>query len=244
MLTKQESTLLKGYLALAPDPEATFIYEELQGYLFGLAMTPGLLLPNEWVPVIFGDQPPLFDPLDQVEEMHNCLIQVYSTLRAKFQKDKLSFPFTMGELDEGKIEELYGWVSGFEEALGLYEQLWDPEEYDDIPEHLTQEIYHSLMTIQGLVDPAEVMDFFENMPEEAFQEIFPDREALHEDREMQVQMFLLASLPLAVETLQNHARTIENLLSESQAEEKSAKTGMSRKPGKANIIKVDFGQRK
>lgn len=244
MLTKQESTLLKSYLALAPDPEATFTYEELQGYLFGLAMTPGPLLPSEWVPVIFGDQPPLFDTPGQVAEMHTCLIQVYSKLKAKFQKDKLPFPFTMEKLYTEKLEALYGWVSGFEEALALCEPLWDPEEYNDIPQHLTQEIYHSLMTVQGLVDPAEVMDFFENMPEEAFQEIFPDKDASHEDREMQVQMFLLASLPLAVETLQNHARVIEILLSKRQAEEKSAKKSASRKPGKANIIKVDFGQKK
>ncbi|MFT5730118.1 MAG: yecA family protein [Desulforhopalus sp.] len=244
MLTKEESTSLKSYLALAPNPEGTFTFEELEGYLFGLAMTPGLLLPSEWVPVIFADETPPFDTLDQVEEMHKCLIQVYSKLAARFQNNQLPFPFNLEELDSEKIEDLYAWVSGFEEAITLKEELWDPEENDNIPEQLVEQLYHSLMTIQGLVDPAEVMDFFENMPKEAFQEVFPNRDESPENREMQVQMFLLASLPLAVETLQIHARRIENIPSKGSIKKKSTKKRETTGTHKANIINVDFGQKK
>ena len=244
MLTKEESTSLKSYLALAPNPEGTFTFEELQGYLFGLAMTPGLLLPSEWVPVIFADETPKFDTLNQVEEMHKCLIQVYSKLSAQFHKNQLPFPFNLEELDSDKIEEVYAWVSGFEEAITLKEELWDPEENDNIPEQLVQQIYHSLMTIQGLVDPAEVMDFFENMPKEAFQEVFPDRAESPEDREMQIQMFLFASLPLAVETLQIHARRIEKIASKDGVEKTSTKKRKTTGTHKSNVINVDFGKKK
>ncbi|MFT5702133.1 MAG: yecA family protein [Desulforhopalus sp.] len=237
MLTKQESILLQSYLSLSPNPEGTFTLEELQGYLFGLAMTPGLLLPSEWVPVIFGDETPPFDTEGQVEKMHSSLIQVYSKMSAQFQEKKLTFPFNLNELNSEAVEELYDWVSGFEEALTLNEEAWDPEEYDDLPEQLVQQLYHSLMTIQGLVDPEEVMDFFENMPTEAFQEVFPEADSSPEDREMQIQMFLLASLPLAVETLQNHARIVGNDVSTMKTEKKT-------KSKKSNIIEVDFGQKK
>lgn len=240
MLTKEESTSLKSYLALAPNPEGTFTFEELQGYLFGLAMTPGILLPSEWVPVIFADETPRFDTLDQVEEMHRCLIQVYSKLAAEFQNNNLPFPFDLEELDSDIIEDLYAWVSGFEEALALKEEVWDPEENDEIPERVVEQLYHSLMTIQGLVDPAEVMDFFENMPQEVFQEVFPTKDDSPENREMQIQMFLLASLPLAVETLQNHARKIENIDSKDESTQTSEPAGAN----KQNVIKVDFGQKK
>jgi yecA family protein len=244
MLTKEESTSLKSYLALAPNPEGTFTFEELEGYLFGLAMTPGLLLPSEWVPVIFADETPKFDTLDQVEEMHRCLIQVYSKLAARFLNNQLPFPFNLEELDSEKIEDLYAWVSGFEEAITLKEELWDPEENDNIPEQLVEQLYHSLMTIQGLVDPAEVMDFFENMPKEAFQEVFPNRDESPENREMQVQMFLLASLPLAVETLQIHAKRIESTLSKGDIKKKSTKKRKPTGTHKANVINVDFGKKK
>lgn len=244
MLTKEESASLKHYLALAPNPEGTFIFEELKGYLFGLAMTPGLILPSEWVPVIFADETPKFDTLDQVEEMHRCLIQVYSKLSARFQNNQLQFPFNLEELDSDKIEDLYAWVSGFEEAINLKEEVWEPEENGDIPEQHVQQLYHSLMTIQGLVDPAEVMDFFENMPKEAFQEVFPDRAKTPQDREMQVQMFLLASLPLAVETLQIHSKRIDKIHSNKDGKKKSTSKPKTTGTHKANVINVDFGKKK
>jgi len=182
--------------------------------------------------------------LGQVEEMHKCLIQVCSKLSARFHTNQLPFPFDLEELDSDKIEALYAWVSGFEEAITLKEEVWDPEENDKMPDQLVQQLYHSLMTIQGLVDPAEVMDFFENMPKEAFQEVFPNKADSPEDREMQIQMFLLASLPLAVETLQIHARRIDNIPSKGDVEKKSTKNHKTTGTHKDNVINVDFGQKK
>lgn len=242
MLTKEETSSLKNYLSLAPNPEGTFTFEELQGYLFGLAMTPGILLPSDWVPVIFGDEVPVFDTEDQVEAMHSCLIQVYSKLSADFQEQNLHFPFDLNNMDSLSIEDLYAWVSGFEEALSLQEDVWDPEEFDQLPPKHTEQLYHSLMTIQGLVDPAEVMDFFENMPLEAFQEVFPDQENSPDDREVKIQMFLLASLPLAVQTLQKHCRLVEGKLIEEEEEKRPERKNNGSK--KSNVIPVDFGKKK
>ncbi|PHR25932.1 MAG: hypothetical protein COA36_13770 [Desulfotalea sp.] len=238
MFTKQESTSLQSYLALAPNPDATFTYEELKGYLFGLAMTPEKLPPNTWIPVIFGDEPPFPTPQNKIKNMNTCLTQVYNRLSVKFEEGKLHFPFNLEELDTETIEVLYAWVSGFEEALALCDHIWDPEEYEGIPKQLTQQLYHSLMTVQGLVDPEEVMDFFENMPQETFKEVFPNEDNSYDDREMQVQMFLFASLPLAVETIQNYARIVEKILTKSNSDKKPGKMK------KSNVIKVNFGQKK
>ena len=244
MLTKEETVTLKKYLALSPNQEYTFTFEELEGYLFGLAMTPGILLPSQWLPVIFGGDMPIFDTLDQAEEMNTCLIQVYNKLVANFHDDKLPFPFDLNALDNDAIDILYGWVSGFEEALALSDELWDPEEYDYLPEDEAQQLYHSLMTIEGLVDPSEVTEFFENMPEEIFLDVFPEHADSAEDRELQLQMFLLASLPLAVETLQNHARSLDARATKKDKKRKTTKSKNASSKGKSNIIKVDFGQKK
>lgn len=253
MLTKEESTTLQNFLDLAPDPEISFTFDELQGYLFGLAMTPGILLPSDWIPVIFGDLMPDFDENpEQVDEMHDCLIQVYSKMAADFQDRKLPFPFDLHDMDPEDIEEIYSWASGFEEALALNDELWDPEEYPELPEHTKQKVYHSLMTVEGLVDPTEVMDVFENLPDEAFAEVFPDMDASPDSREMQIQMFLLASLPLAVETLQNHARSVQSEIEpqevvQPEAKPKTKKTkakANTRTAKKSNIIAVDFKKKK
>ncbi len=246
MFTKEESTTIQNFLDLAPDPEISFTFDELKGFLFGLAMTPGILLPSDWIPVIFGDLMPEFDQLGQVEKMQGCLIQVYSKMAADFQDRKLPFPFDLHDLNSEDMEELYSWASGFEEALALHDEVWDPEEYPGLPEHTKQQIYHSLMTVEGLVDPTEVMDVFENLPDEAFEEVFPDMDGSPDSREMQIQMFLLASLPLAVETLQNHARIVQSEIEPHEMPKtKMKQKGPKVKAGKkSNIIEVDFKKKK
>lgn len=208
MLTAAEKKNMKSLLALAEDPDTTLSYNELLGYLFGLAMTPDIIVPSEWMPIIFGGDLPAFDSAEEMQTMTGNLIQVYNKSLADFQNNKLKFPFKIEKLKDSQLAPLYEWVSGFEEAIALRDELWDPEEYPDLSDRRKEEIYQSMMTIQGLVDPVEAMDYFEDMPDELFQEAFSGLESNFTDREAQIQVFLMASLPLAVETLQEHARTV------------------------------------
>lgn len=193
---------------MAENPDDTFSYEELQGYLFGLAMIPEPLIPSEWMPLIFGGDLPVFSSIEMTRKMTGHLLQAHNSYIANFHNKTLTFPFTIETLQEDQFAALYEWVSGFEEALALHEELWDPEEYPDVSEEKKEQLYHSMMTIQGLVDPVEAMDYFADMPEEVFRDAFAAMEMEPGDREAQIQIFLLASLPLAIETFQEHARAV------------------------------------
>ena len=208
MLTAAEKKHLKNLLAMADDPDTALSYDELLGFLFGLAMTPDLIAPSEWMEVIFGGDLPAFDSVEKMQKMTGHLIQVYNKCIDLFDNNKLTFPFNIEKLKDSQLAPLYEWVSGFEEAIFLRDELWDPEEYPDLSDRRKEELYQSMMTIQGLVDPVEAMDYFEDMPDEVFQEVFSGLDSNFTDREAQVQIFLMASLPLAVETLQDHARTV------------------------------------
>ncbi len=208
MLTAAEKKHLKQLLAMADDPDTALSYDELQGFLFGLAMTPDLIPPGEWMEIILGGELPVFDSMEEMQKMTAHLIQAYNKYLALFEKKELVFPFEIEKLQDSQLAQLYEWVSGFEEAIALRDELWDPAEYPDLNDRRKEELYHSMMTIQGLVDPVEAMDFFEDMPEEVFQEVFSGLDENLADRETRVQLFLMASLPLAVETLQDHARTV------------------------------------
>ena len=208
MLTATEKKNLKSLLAMTEDPDTTFSYEELLGYLFGLAMTPDMIVPSDWMPIIFGGDLPAFDSIEQMETMTGNLMEVFNNFIADFHNEKLKFPFKIEKLNDKQLVALYEWVSGFEEAIILREELWDPEEYPELSDQKKEELYHSMMTIQGLVDPVEIMDYFEAMPDELFQEAFSGLDMAVNDREAQIQLFLLASLPLTIETLQEHARRV------------------------------------
>ena len=208
MLTATDVKNLQNLLAMTEDPDNTFSYDELLGYLFGLAMTPEVPLPSEWIPLIFGGDMPEFDSMEPAEKMTGELMTAYNKYLADFQNNQLTFPFTIDKLRDDQFAALYEWVSGFEEAIALREELWDPEEYPDLSDQKKEELYHSMMTIQGLVDPLDVMEYFEDMPDELFQEAFTGLDMDLNDREAQIQIFLLASLPLAIETFQEHARAV------------------------------------
>lgn len=209
MLTATDIKNLQNLLAMTEDPDNTFSFDELLGYLFGLAMTPEVLLPSEWMPLIFGGDLPESDVMEPTQKITGDLMTAYNKYLADFQRNQLTFPFTIDQLQDDQFAALYEWVSGFEEAIALREELWDPEEYPDLSEQKKEELYHSMMTIQGLVDPGEVMEYFEDMPDELFQEAFSGVDMDLNDREAQIQIFLLASLPLAIETFQEHARAVE-----------------------------------
>jgi len=209
MLTATDKKNLKKALAMGGEPDDTFSYDELLGYLFGLAITPDMVVPSEWMPIIFGGDLPPFRSMDQMQKMTGVLVAAYNNFLDDYHSNKLKFPFDIATLQENQFEPLYEWVSGFEEAIALREDMWDPEEYPELSESKKEELYHSMMTIQGLVDPVEVMDYFEDMPEELFQEAFSGMDEEFVDREMQIQFFLLASLPLVIDTFLEHAYRVE-----------------------------------
>jgi len=211
MFPIKEKKILEKLLRLAPEPEHAFNYDELCGFLFGLAMTPDHIPPDEWIPLIFGgDLPDFKDPLE-MEKMADCLVRIYNQLFTNYQDDSLIFPFDIDTLHDDQLEAVYAWVSGLEEALALREELWDPEEFPKLLTRKKEDLMHSIMIIQGLVDPSEMLEMFEKLPSEVFQETFPDIAGEFGDREMQLQVFLLATLPLAIDTLQNHARSISKM---------------------------------
>jgi yecA family protein len=264
MLTAKEKKTLKLLLNLAPEPDMTFTYDELLGFMFGLAITPDIIPPSEWLPVIFAGDIPEYDSMEQMKEMTGCLMQVYNKYTAAFQEERLSLPFAIDTLDERQLNMLYDWVSGLEEALALREEIWDPEENTSLPDKIKEELYHAMMIIQGLVDPLEVIDFFDNLPEDIFAEAFDQTDTELDSREMQIQLFLMTALPMAVETFQNHGRRMERKRQQQfspvfdHPDTHPTKVGRNdpcpcnsgRKfkkccgspPKKSNVIKVDFPQ--
>lgn len=259
MLTAAEKKTIKKLLSLAPDKEQTFGFDELQGFLFGLAITPDIILPSDWMPIIFAGDMPEYTSLEQADEMTGCLVRVYNKMTTAFHDNKLDFPFNMDRLTKKQLISVYEWVSGFEEAMALREELWDPEEFPAMSERKKEELYHCMVTIQGLVDPTDVMDFFDNLPDEVLQEIFPEVNATDEQREMQIQAFLLATLPLTIETLQYHARSVEKKRQKKTVKKVIPAISSNRQAGaargkektrqingkpKENVIHVDFQQRR
>lgn len=241
MVFAKETQLLKNCLKKTPQPEDALSFDELLGFLFGLGMTPMEMEDEQWLPVIFGGEDNLPGQAKEQEALRSCLIRLYQRFKEAFLKDRLAFPFTLESLEEMELAALYEWVSGLDEALLLFEEFWDPAAFDSLEATDTEELYHSLMTIEGLVDPIEAEEYFQTLPDEIIAEIFPAEGLGHSRIETQIQMVLLASLPLAVETLQKHARRYGG----KAISQDTATAGQEPVPEKKdNVIYVDFTKKK
>ena len=208
MLSDIEEKLIKDLFALATIPEQTFTYNELMGYMFGLLMTPTAIPKQEWMPVIFLDSE--FESYSEGHAlgMKQILTQLYDIFKAKKEQGELNFPYDVEEMKEEDLEEIFEWVSGFEEALCLRPDFWEPDAHQDMPEQAQEELFYSMMVIQGLVDIEEAMPFFSKLPDEVFAEMFDTSITDKQDKEMQLIGFLVATLPLSIQTLQGHAEYI------------------------------------
>ncbi len=209
MITAKQKKILNKFLSLAPKPEDAFTYDELMGYMFGLAMTPDILLPNEWLPVISGGEPPEYTSLGQAQEMMGCLMQVYNTFISAFQAGCLKFPYDVLHLKSKDYDSICGWVFGFDEALALRPDIWEPEERPHLAEEMANDVFSGLMVIQGFTDPQTATDIIEGLSEEIVRQIFPGFDPEEPDKAAQLHAMLLVSLPRAVDSLQKYAKIIE-----------------------------------
>ncbi|SHO51704.1 UPF0149 family protein [Desulfopila aestuarii] len=254
MLSPTEKTLLQELLARAPIPEQTMSYNELMGFMFGLAITPVAIPPDEWMVAIFGEDDSEITAMDQARSMSIVLSQVFATFIAKKERDDLPFPYELETLEHCDLEEVLEWVSGFEEALGLRPEIWEPGDDSSLAPQMVEELYFSLMVIQGLVDPEEIMPFFEQLPDEVFAQAFSHFDPDQQNRELQIDAFLLSTLPLAVKTLRSYAEAIGADMPAGTQPDISAALKppvfpaptppAAKSARKANVIKVDFGSGK
>ena len=208
MITVQQKKALKKYLALVTDQESALSYEELIGFLYGIAITPEAIAPDEWLPTIFADGLQASSGRDELAAMIACFTEASNSLIADFQANTLEFPYDLSRLKKKDFDSMYLWTDGFDEALALRPEIWEPEEMLFLSEEKADSVFFSLMIIAGITDPEASQEFFATIPDEIFQEAFPDFDPETEERETQLFAFLLASLPLAFATLQDYARSI------------------------------------
>jgi len=212
LVTKKEEKALKELLSLSPVPEVTLGYYELRGYLYGIAITPEVIEPGEWMPLIFGDEPPAYESGEQARELTSALFTVLNKHIAAFNKQRLSLPFDMESIEGREFENIVEWTSGLEEALTLRPECWD--EYQGLGDDEHDLLLNSLVVVEGIVYPEDARDMFDHLPRGELLEIGINLTGSDIDKITQIQYFMLQALELSVETIQNHAAKLERLRKE------------------------------
>lgn len=208
MLSPIEETLLKEFLANLPYPEQALSYHELMGFMYGLTITPEPIPRDEWLGAIFNEDQATVPAEALARGMDQILIHVFDSFRARKLRGDLHFPYQVENLLDSDLDEILEWSFGFEEALSLRPEIWEPEEDPEAAGPEDEELFFCMMVLHGLNDPLNILPVFEQLPRE-ITESFKVFEPDHEDSDLQLQAYLLTALPLAVQSLQEYGTKLE-----------------------------------
>ncbi len=214
MLTEEERENLQDLLRHAVKPEDAMSLDELEGYLFGVVITPDVTMPSEWFGDIFGEEMAAFENEREGNRIFGYLMDAYNRLNARRLAGELSFPFDIDALGTEGMERMRLWANGLEKALALRSGIWAPDEVLDAAEvdedQEGDDVLTALMIVLGVARPDHVPEIFDNV-------------GPGEDEIAQVSAKLIALLPSAVETLQAFASEIEEIRLEDSESEPPAK---------------------
>ena len=121
-------------------PFKGFNLEALDGYLSALVVSPGLVMPSEWQPRIWGGKEPRWQDADEAREVLTLLMAHWNMCAARVRHDEDDLPDHLaplmwlpedpeltGEdaLHEDELDVGSDWALGFFEGVSLREAEWD-----------------------------------------------------------------------------------------------------------------------
>jgi uncharacterized protein len=129
-LSQRELDELDAFLASEAAGDESMDVSTLHGYLTAVAIGPGLVLPSEWLPAVWGDdQGPEFPSEREAQRIHGLILRLYnSILRILREAPEKFLPILVEEeTDDGKPELLpEPWCEGFLEGMYLRKKDWEP----------------------------------------------------------------------------------------------------------------------
>lgn len=151
---------LEAFLA---DPEraaGTLSYHETQGFLFAVACGPELVVPSEWMPLVFTDEGPDYDSLDEANAVMRDLMALYNAVNQEVLERRCALPADvevrvppLANLDDDA--PLSQWARGY-----LQGHQWLAESWEVLPVEFEDELGACLMVLSLFASRADTTEFF------------------------------------------------------------------------------------
>lgn len=97
------------------------LLSELDGFLAGVIVCPDLIMPSEWMPLIWGEEAPTFDSLDQVQTINGLIMGHYNDIIRQLDRGRYS-PIYDIDTDDSLLWE--SWIGGFWTAMTQRPDAW------------------------------------------------------------------------------------------------------------------------
>ena len=162
---------LSAYLLSDRSPPDCMDVSQLDGFLAGVLVGPDLIMPSEFLPVVWGGGQPDFADAAEAEAILGSILGRYNEIAENLAASPPSFaPVFWQDQAGNSITE--DWAVGFMQAVALRSDAWEPALFDDE----TAMLLIPIGIIAGLAVPEIEADM--RMPEEAMEELMEDADMM------------------------------------------------------------------
>lgn len=124
--TDAELDRLEEMLRRLPADNDGMSLSEFDGFCAGLLVCPELIMPGEWLPLVWGENTaPGFKSMDEVQTATNLVMDHYNRVARSLTPPSTGYVPILA-LDPNSDDTLWElWVAGFEKAMSLRPDCWE-----------------------------------------------------------------------------------------------------------------------
>lgn len=116
---------LAQYLDSDSSPHDCTGLSDLDGFLTGIVVGPEPIMPSEWLPVIWGNEEPIFESAEHMEAMISLIMGRYNEVVSGFNADLEKFEPIFWKRPTGVVI-VTDWAGGFLDAIEIRRVAWEP----------------------------------------------------------------------------------------------------------------------
>lgn len=129
--SREHAQRLQRFLSLQGNPEGTMTYPELAGFLFAVCCAPELIMPSEWLPLVFNDGEPMYATENEANAIAESMMALYSHINDGVAAGTPDLPTGCEPCAEpvanlADAAPLRQWAGGFAEGYHYLLELWGP----------------------------------------------------------------------------------------------------------------------
>ncbi|OIN91763.1 MAG: hypothetical protein AUJ20_09735 [Comamonadaceae bacterium CG1_02_60_18] len=130
-LTEEEIQQLDHFLLHEVQCDESMTLDALDGYLHAIAIGPRTLMPQQWMPGIWGDGQSMMPPVDSIEQLNHILgliMRRFNSIITGLEEGapEISPLWFTTEYRNKEYDDAEGWAYGFTEGVKLCQQDWQP----------------------------------------------------------------------------------------------------------------------
>ena len=129
-MTKRESNIdapfraLYDFLVSERSPEDCMLLEDIDGLLTGVAVSPDMIMPSEWLPVVWGGGEPEFASAEEAQQVIGAIMLRYNSILMTLDRDPDNYQPLLMKAPDGRLLAA-DWAEGFLEGIKLRRSSWD-----------------------------------------------------------------------------------------------------------------------